>query len=251
MQAMKNRAIIFEGWISIRSALLAKNRPVEEIKIQRDKLSKRNQSLINRAKKAAVKISYVEPKEISQLAKGKTHGGIIAIVGKRKPLAIEDVARGSSPSFVAMLDGIEDPFNLGQAIRSLYAAGVHAIVLRNRNWGFAESTIAKSSAGASEFVALAMVDSAFEAAEHFKKRGFKVAYTGLEKQAIPVYRANLRKPLFILIGGEKRGINKSLTNIADMVIKIPYGRNFGQALDASSSAAVIAFEVLRQRQFDK
>ena len=251
MPSEKRQTLIFEGWISIRSALLAKSRDIKEIKIQRDKLNKRNQSLLNRAKKAGVKISYVDSKEISKLAKGKTHGGIIAIVTKRKLVAIEDIGLGSSPSFIAMLDGIEDPFNLGQAIRSLYAAGVHAIVLRKRNWDFAESIIAKSSAGASEFVAMAMVNSALEAAEIFKKRAFNIAYTGIEKESISVYEANFKQPLFILIGGEKRGINKNLKDVADMIIRIPYGRNFGQALDASSSTAIIAFEVLRQRRFQK
>jgi len=181
------------------------------------------------------------------LARGKTHGGALAIVSAQRLTDLKDMALGSSPAYVAMLDGIEDPFNLGQSIRSLYASGVHGIVLRKRNWDFAASTIARSSAGASEFVDTAMVENAYEAAQYFKSRDFNIVYTGLEDRAVSIYKADFTKPVFIIIGGEKRGINNNLKEIADMVIKIPYGREFKQSLDASSSSAVIAFEVLRQR----
>ncbi len=239
--------IILEGWVSIRAALIAKKRTVYKLIIQKNKLSKMNKILISRAKSQKIKIDYQDSSEITELARGKTHGGALAIVSKRRMLEPRDIAKGAENPYIAMLDGIEDPFNLGQAIRSLYASGVDGIILRNRNWGFAEATILRSSAGASEFVDIAMVNNAYEAAEHFKDRKYNIAYTGLEEGAISIYNADFKAALFIIIGGEKRGINNKLKEIADMIIKIPYGRDFRQALDASSSSAVIAFEVLRQR----
>ena len=249
VQAKQNHQdkIILEGWVSIRAAFVAKKRKIYKLIIQKDKSSKMNQILIRRAKAQKVKIEYLPASKIFDLARGKSHGGALALVSGQKLASLKDLAQAETVPYVAMLDGIEDPFNLGQAIRSLYASGVHGIVLRKRNWDFAAATIARSSAGASELVDRAEVNNAYEAAEHFKSRDFKIIYTGLEDRAVSIYNANFSEPIFIIIGGEKRGINNKLKEIADTVVKIPYGRDFRQSLDASSSSAVIAFEVLRQR----
>ena len=239
--------IILEGRISILAALRAKKRKIDRILLQLDKQSKRNLALLKEARHYGIKTGLVSPEEINKLSSGKTHGGLIAIAGKRKYRQLGEIGLGSSPSFVAMLDGIEDPFNLGQAVRSLYAAGADAVILRKRDWSFAEATILKSSAGAWEYMPLAMVDSAEQAARYFKKEGFQIIYSGLEKRSVSLFEAELQDSLFILIGGEKRGINKQLKEIADTVIKIPYSRKFDKALDAAASSAIIAFEVFRQR----
>jgi 23S rRNA (guanosine2251-2'-O)-methyltransferase len=146
-----------------------------------------------------------------------------------------------------MLDGIEDPFNFGQAVRALYASGIAGLVVRPRNWLSATAVVARSSAGASELMPTAVAESALEAAAFFRKRGLTVACTA-KKSAVPLYDADLTQPLFLLIGGEKRGITRSFLDQADIRLSIPYGRSFQHSLGAAASTAVFAFELARQRR---
>jgi 23S rRNA (guanosine2251-2'-O)-methyltransferase len=179
-------------------------------------------------------------------AEGRTHGGIVATVGPRHFRTLDELALPESP-FVAMLDGVEDPYNFGQAVRSLYAAGVHALVVRRRNWMSAAATVARASAGASERIATAVVDDPAEAVEALRKRGLAFACAH-RRDATPLTEADLTGPLFVVIGGERRGISRTLARDADLRLVIPYGRRFDPALDTTSAAAVIAFEVARQRR---
>ena len=94
---------------------------------------------------------------------------------------------------------------------------------------------------------MAVAESAIEAAELMRGRGLKIACTGQEK-SIPLYDANLQSPLFMLIGGEKRGITRSFMEQADMVIEIPYARKWQQSLGTVSAATILGFEVARQRK---
>jgi 23S rRNA (guanosine2251-2'-O)-methyltransferase len=146
-----------------------------------------------------------------------------------------------------MLDGIEDPFNFGYAVRALYAAGVDGLVLRPRNWLSAAGVVARASAGASERIPTAIADTAQDAAGFFRQHGLTIASAAQSKRAIPLYDANLAIPLFLVAGGEKRGITRSFLDTADLLLQIPYGRPFDQSLGAAAATAVLAFEIMRQR----
>jgi 23S rRNA (guanosine2251-2'-O)-methyltransferase len=150
-----------------------------------------------------------------------------------------------------MLDGIEDPFSFGGAIRTLYAAGVDGLVVRERNWTSAAATVARASAGASELIPTAVVDNPTTAAAFFHRRDLTIAVTSKRKGATPIYDANLTVPIFLLIGGEKRGIQRSFMTHADYLLEVPYGRSFEQSLGAAATAGIIGFEVMRQRQSGK
>jgi 23S rRNA (guanosine2251-2'-O)-methyltransferase len=171
---------------------------------------------------------------------------VLAQVGPRRFEALEELLPGDTAAFVVMLDGIEDPYNFGQAVRSLYAAGADGVVVPARNWMSAAGVVARASAGASELCALAQTGSAEEAAAFFRGRGLTVA-CAVGRHGTTIYDADLTVPLFLLIGGERRGITRSFLERADVVLQVPYGRAFGASLTAASVSAVIAFEVLRQR----
>jgi 23S rRNA (guanosine2251-2'-O)-methyltransferase len=111
----------------------------------------------------------------------------------------------------------------------------------------AAATVARASAGASERIATAVAESAEDAAAFFRRRGLLIACTGLEN-AVDVKAADLTKPLFLLIGGEKRGITRSFMEQADVTLQIPYGRVFRQSLGTAAAAAVLGYEVMRQRR---
>ena len=186
------------------------------------------------------------------MATGKTHGGIIALVGERRFAQLDDLLPERGPAFVVMLDGIEDPYNFGFALRALYAAGVDGVVLRRRNWSSATSVVGRASAGSSERISMAIAEGAEQAAAiTFAARGFAGGGGGhgLGASSRHCTRSDLTRPLFLLIGGERRGVTRSFQAQADLLLEIPYGRRAGSSLGTISAASIIAFEVMRQRQY--
>jgi len=195
-----------------------------------------------------VPIRSVSAAEVAALATGRSHGGTVALAGVRRYLDLEqllDLLDGQP--FLVMLDGLEDPFNLGQAIRSLFAAGVDGLVVRERSWESAAGTVARASAGASEVMPTATVAGPQQAADACRRHGLQVACAASRPDAVPLHDADLTQATFLLIGGERRGITRSFVDGADLRLRIPYGRRGAHALGAAAAAAVIAFEALRQR----
>ena len=137
-----------------------------------------------------------------------------------------------------MLDGIEDPYNFAGAIRALYAAGVDGIVLRPRNWTSASAIVGRASAGASERVAIAIAKSAASAADFYRERGSAHrCHRQVGRRRRQLAEADLAQPLFLLIGGERRGVTRSFRQRADLLLQIPYGRDFDHSLRARSPPA--------------
>lgn len=238
-----------EGRISVEAAIQGRSREIEAIYLRPGKRDRSLRRLRKTAENAAIPISEADDDFFTVHATGKSHGGVLARVGPRRFTEIGSLIEGVERPFIAMLDGVEDPFNFGQAVRALYAAGVNGLVVRPRNWLSAASVVARSSAGASELMPTAVSETALEAAEFFRGCGLQIACTARES-AVSLYEADLTQPMFLLIGGEKRGITRSFLDQADVKLKIPYGRSFAQSLGAAASTAVIAFEMFRQRQPD-
>ena len=221
---MKNEAVkylpsnVFEGLTSIRAIIKARDegisdRPIKEILYDESRKSKifREISWLTRiAPQHGFKLTPTTSEHISELTLGKSHGGFVALCGERK-LSAPNASNIVDNGFYIMLDGIEDPYNFGSAVRSIYAAGADGIVLPPRSWMSAAGIVCRSSAGASE-----------------------------------LYNASLTTPIFMIVGGELRGISKKLMAQVDFTVRIDYGRNFPAALSAQSSAAILAFEVYRQ-----
>lgn len=242
---------LLEGWLSIRAALISESREVYNITVEENHVHARVQEVLERAREKDIAIHYRAREDIHQLAEGQTHGGIVAQVGPRRFKSLAELGNGPSAAFLAMLDGTEDPYNFGQATRALYAAGAHGMILRERNWTTAASTVARASAGASEFMPMAVVQSDDDVLSFVRHKGLELVCTGFTKTSTALYDARLTRPLLLVIGGERRGVSKALLRAADSVVSIPYGRKFLQALDTTSATAVIAFEVMRQRQISR
>jgi len=235
-----------EGRISVEAAIRGQNRSIDAVYLRRGKWDRDTRRLQKMAKEAGIRVKTVDDAFIADHAAGKSHGGLLARAGPRRFASQEELLEGSSNPLVVMLDGIEDPFNFGQAVRALYASGVTGLVVRPRNWLTATAVVARSSAGATELMPTAVAESALEAAAFFRERGLMVACTAKES-AVSLYEADLTGPLFLLIGGEKRGITRSFLDQADIRLNIPYGRSFRHSLGAAASTAVFAFELSRQR----
>ncbi len=237
---------VLEGIVSVVAALKSHNRELHAIYIRRDKWEKDILDLEKAATSAGVAVERVESDVVDSYTSGSSHGGVIALAGPRKFLDLKDLPKGKAVPFIVMLDGVEDPFNFGYAVRALYAAGVDGLVVRPRNWMSAAGVVARASAGASELIPTAVAPTALDAAAVFKEQGLTIACTA-HKQAVSIYSAQLSVPLFLVIGGEKRGITRSFLDKADILLQIPYGRDFTQSLGIAAASAILSFEIMRQR----
>lgn len=240
---------ILEGVVSIQAALEACWRDIHQIEIDEHKRSDRRLIRLRRVAQAAgVDVAYAARAAIDERASGSSHGGAIALVGERRYSQLADLPPADGAAFIVMLDGIEDPYNFGGAIRALYAAGVDGLVLRPRNWSSASALVGRASGGAIERLPLAIAESAADAADFYRRRGLVIACAAKTQLARSLYEADLTAPLFLLLGGERRGVTRSFLRQADLPLQIPYGRAFDQSLGTVGAAAAIGFEVLRQRR---
>lgn len=245
---MAENSSTLEGFLSILAAVEAQSRPIHQVLIhEKKRYDKRLAYLRHTAERSDISVEYVPQERIEQLTDGNTHGGVVAMVGERRFVELADLIPQSKVAFIAMLDGIEDPFNFGYAIRALYAAGVDGVVVRPRNWTTASSVVGRASAGAVERLPMAMADTAVSAAEYYRQHHLTIATTAISETSRSLFQADLTQPLFVLIGGERRGVTRSFVNQADILLEIPYGREFDQSLGTVSAVSTIAFEVFRQR----
>ncbi|CAN5164661.1 hypothetical protein BH23CHL9_BH23CHL9_11240 [soil metagenome] len=239
--------MVLEGHVSVEAALEGGVRHVHRIwaVLPGDRRLGRLRAI---ARERGVVIEKVDRELIEELASGRSHGGVIALVGPRRDRTLAEVlAEVGKWSLVVMLDGIEDPFNFGQATRAMYAAGIDALVVR-RSWETALSTVTRASAGATELLPTATVQSVEEAAMACRMAGFRIACAVRTDDATDLHEADLTGGLFLLIGGERRGVTRSFVEQADVRIRIDYGRDSAPELGAATSAAIIGFEALRQRR---
>ncbi len=236
-----------EGAISVEAAITAVSRPVHTIYIQKGKSNTAVRRVRAAAKRAKIEIQAVDKAFINKKAGGRSHGGVLAEVGSRRFQTMGQLIEGKAFPFIVMLDGVEDPFNFGQAVRAFYAAGVDGLILRPRNWMSAAGVVARSSAGASELMPTAVAETAEEAADFYRQHNLIIACTS-DKGAVSLYESDLTRALFLLVGGEKRGITRSFMAQADLRLQIPYARPFAHSLGTAVSASILAFELMRQRK---
>lgn len=241
---------VLEGMSSISALIkgiehIGNNRKIEKILF--DEAKKRSKyrelSFLNaKSKELGFNIELVASSIIDELTIGNTHGGIVAICSPRTlPRLTEDSISDNGVYFI--LEGVEDPYNFGYAIRSLYAAGIDGVILGERNWMGAAGVVARSSAGASELMNMYVSDP-IEAVDIFKSKGYTVICAGI-RDSESIFDTELSKPLLVILGGEKRGISRNLLDMAHKIVRIDYGGEFGGSLSTSAAAAVFGFEILR------
>ena len=190
-------------------------------------------------------IEFVDAAKIDALTVGSTHGGIVALCTDRTlPVLSADSIKPDG--FYVYLEGVEDPYNFGYTLRSLYAAGVDGVVLPPRNWMTAAGVVARASAGASEQMPIYTAEPE-TLVSTFKSAGYTVLCAGI-RDSVSVFDENFRYPVLLVIGGEKRGISRALLDAADHIVRIDYGREFRGSLSAASAATVMAFEIFRKNK---
>jgi 23S rRNA (guanosine2251-2'-O)-methyltransferase len=199
------------------------------------------------AKDKGIPIHYEEKQHIDKLSSGN-HQGVVAVVSAHVYCEVEDIlhlakTRGEDP-FVMILDGVEDPHNLGAIMRTAEGAGVHGIIIpKRRAVGITEAAV-KASAGASEYMLCARVPNIVQTIETLKDNGLWIG--ALDTCGETYHRANLRGAIGLVVGGEGTGVGRLVKEKCDFVLSIEMKGKIS-SLNASNAAAILMYEVLRQR----
>jgi 23S rRNA (guanosine2251-2'-O)-methyltransferase len=209
--------------------------------------------IIAEAKELGILVQTADRRKIDQMLEGVQTQGVIAQVAAYDYVEVDDILRiakdkGQEP-LILILDEIEDPHNLGSILRSADCTGVHGVIIPKRRSVGLTATVAKTSAGAIEYVPVAKVTNIAQTIEALKKKGVWIA--GADGDAkITVYQNDLTIPLAIVIGNEGSGIGRLIKEKCDFLFKLPM---FGQinSLNASVAASVLLYEVVRQRHMKK
>ena len=245
---------VFEGMTSIRAVLRAiddgiNDRRIEKILFDKEKIKKIHKEL-GYLKAVSTKYGYKlmesSKEELDKITLGTTHGGLVAIVGARTiPCLTVDTPLPEN-AFYAMIEGIEDPYNFGYSLRSLYAMGCSGIILPKRNWLSAAGVVARSSAGASELFCV-YESTAEDAVKIFKNAGYTTICADENTDNL-LGKCDMPLPLLLIVGGEKRGISRAVLDSADLIVKIDYAREFKASLSAASATTMFAYEINRQNK---
>jgi 23S rRNA (guanosine2251-2'-O)-methyltransferase len=236
------------GVNSVMEALKGR-RKVEKIYIQESRQGKRTEELIRLADRKGVYVQYVEKQQLDRMSSGVNHQGVLALVQSYTYADLDDVLqlaeeRREAP-FILILDGLEDPQNLGSIIRTAECAGVHGIIIPRHGSANVSEGVARASAGAVEHVLLVQETNLVNTIKYLKNIGIWIA--GADMGAKNDYFAtSFPDPLALVIGSEGKGIRRLVKENCDLLVKIPMWGKLN-SLNASVSAALLIYEVLRQR----
>ena len=242
---------VFEGMSSISALIKAiesgkNDRKILNIIVDSEKKDKKSRELgFLKAKSFSLgyNLQFASKDVIDSVTIGSSHGGIIAQCTERNipDLSADKILKNG---VYFLLEGIEDPYNFGYSVRSLYAAGADGVILSPRNWMNAAGVVARSSAGASELIDMFICEPT-EAVDIFSAAGYQVVCAGI-RDSVSLFEADLKKPLLVILGGEKRGISRAVLEKADKIVRIDYGNDFCGSLSTAAATAVFAFEILRK-----
>ena len=200
------------------------------------------------AKEQGIPVMYVEKAAIDRIAQGKTHQGVAAYVSPYAYSTVDDILanaaeKGEDP-FIVILDGLEDPHNLGAIMRTAECAGAHGIIIPKRHSCGLTETVAKASAGAIEYMPVAKVTNVAQTVDELKERGIWVA--ACDMGGSDYYRTDMSGKIAVVIGSEGFGVSKLVREKCDFVVSMPMVGKI-TSLNASNAAAVVIYEVRKQR----
>jgi len=206
--------------------------------------------LLQLAKEAGIIVQFVPKNKIDQLTDGAVHQGIAASVAAYRYAEIDELfelaAKRNEDPFFLILDELEDPHNLGSILRTADATGVHGVIIPKRRAVGLTGVVAKTSTGAIEHIPVARVTNLAQTVEDLKKRGVWIAGTDAKGSA-DYRRMDAKLPLAIIIGSEGKGMSRLLKEKCDFLYNMPMVGHV-TSLNASVAAAILMYEVLRNRQ---
>lgn len=206
------------------------------------------QTILREARKQDVILNFVKKERLDQMSETGHHQGVIAQTAAYGYASVEDILenarRKGEPPFVILLDGIEDPHNLGAIIRTANLAGAHGVIIPRRRAVGLTATVAKTSAGALNYTPVARVTNLTSTIGQLKKEGLWFVCADMAGEVM--YNLNLTGPIGLVVGGEGDGVGKLVRETCDMAARIPMKGDI-DSLNASVAAGVLAYEIVRQR----
>lgn len=205
-------------------------------------------TITREARKQHTIISYVSKERLDQLSETHHHQGVIAIAAAYDYASVDDILakareKGEAP-FIFLLDGIEDPHNLGAIIRTANLAGAHGVIIPKHRAVGLTATVARTSAGALNFTPVAKVTNLGAAMDELKKKGLWFVCADMKGEVM--YRQNLTGPIGLVIGNEGEGVSRLVREKCDFTASIPMKGDI-DSLNASVAVGVLAYEIVRQR----
>lgn len=205
-------------------------------------------TIIREAKKQDTIVNFVKKERLDQLSETGKHQGVVAMAAAYDYAELEDAfalaEKKNEPLFLVLLDGIEDPHNLGAIIRTANLAGAHGVVIPKRRAVGLTATVAKASAGALNYTPVIKVTNLSATMEELKKRGLWFACADMKGESM--YRTNLTGPIGLVIGNEGEGVSRLVKEKCDYQVSIPMKGDI-DSLNASVAMGVLAYEIVRQR----
>jgi 23S rRNA (guanosine2251-2'-O)-methyltransferase len=238
------------GIHAVKEALEAQ-RPIDRIVIAKGRQDTRVEEIVQLARKQGVPVRFEDRGQLDRLANSKDHQGVVALAAARAAATLEGIlAQANSGSgqmgLIVLLDGVEDPHNLGAIVRTALAAGAHGVVIPERRAAGLTDTVARSSAGALAHLPVAKVTNLVRTMEELKEAGYWLV--GLDEGGDKNYtEVDYTSPTGIVLGSEGQGLHELTRKRCDFVVKLPTTGPV-KSLNVSVAAGVVLFEALRQRR---
>lgn len=225
----------------VREALRAR-RPLDKVLIAKGASGPRIQEIVDLCRAASIPLRF-EPREmLDRAARGVSHQGIVAFGAVHEHVDFNDAI--TDASLVIILDGVEDPHNLGAIIRTAHAAGANAVVVPDRRSAPLTETVARAAAGALEYLPIARVTNITQALERLKQKGFWIY--GLDGRGPQLYdQVDYTSPTAIVLGGEGKGLHQVVQKHCDVLVRIPMAGAVS-SLNVSVAAGIVLFEWRRR-----
>ena len=238
------------GIHAVKEALEAQ-RPIDRIAIAKGRQDTRIEEIVQLVRKQSVPVRFEDRNQLDRLANSKDHQGVVAVAAARAAATLENILAGANSArgqkgLIVLLDGVEDPHNLGAIVRTALAAGAHGVVIPERRAAGLTDTVARSSAGALAHLPVAKVTNLARAMEELKEAGYWLV--GLDENADKSYtEVDYTSAVGIVLGSEGQGLHELTRKRCDFVASLPTTGPV-KSLNVSVAAGVVLFEALRQRK---
>jgi 23S rRNA (guanosine2251-2'-O)-methyltransferase len=239
------------GINSVTETLKARGRAVEWVGMAKERHDLRLQRLIEDCRRLSVPVRFLQRTELDRMAGNAAHQGVVAVTSAKQYSDLADViaAKRGDYSLIVVLDGVEDPHNLGAILRTSDAAGANGIVIPERRAAAVTGAVTKASAGASEHLPIAKVTNISRSIEELKENN--IWTVGLDERATQTYDAlDYKMDCALVLGGEGKGLHDLVKRKCDFLVSIPMLGNV-PSLNVSVAAAVVLYEIVRQRRASK
>jgi len=244
---MRYEELTIEGRNAVLEAFRS-GRPVDKLFVQDGCKDGPIQSITREARKHDTIIQFVSRERLDQMSETGRHQGVIAYAAAYEYAEVEDIlklaADRGEPPFLMLLDGIEDPHNLGAIIRTANLAGAHGVIIPRHRAAGLTATVARTSAGALNYTPVAKVTNLANTIDALKEKGLWFVCADMGGEIM--YRLNLKGPIGMVIGNEGSGVSRLVKERCDMTAAIPVHGDI-DSLNASVAAGVLAYEIVRQR----